>query len=753
MSFDAISRGLFEIFQLSRTVLDTCRQVCGEQEILTREVASLHAVVSQLQDEAERPNSSLRWQDDVSRKELRATIKDSRKVLKVLDQVLEQYAFSLRKGGARKGLFRSIKFGNGEVQYMSDLLEELSVHKAALSLNLRLLTPSSRGSVEWPLGRKYARMQQSIHRMVAEISSSHDGSSQSSSYSDDEETVWREIRRGLERKGWSSHVVKKHRKALKEYVKSLGWSDTFDEIPPPAHPSLQRQPQEDIQRGVYSPESSNQPPFPPEFPQQNIQPGFAPQNLPLRPFPPQNFQQPHHSPPQGFPPQPFQQHEFPSHNFSQQSIPLHAFPQPIVAQLPQRNFSRQLFPQPSFSRQIFSYDSPPVQAFPPPNPPPENFSHESLPRTIDPEENNSHEHGPPDAQRFIQTPPPPLPPPHYVQPSVSDENYHVDGSPEFITLPPRPESEIENNPDFVTLPPREHQVDDNADFVTISSRSEPGFGENAGFIALPPHPQPQFGENPEFITHPAHAHLQPPFNEHPAFVTLPMQPPKFDESPAFVSLPRQSPSHFDEKAEFITLPPQREPQFEEKPEFVTLPPRLSPQFSVRPGDLADTFQCSAKDTWNDMLESLVTTLIDTTKSIYFPCSICKKLITTAPALLDCSQNWCRNCFHAIVYNILYYPLSLPSSLNTLRPIPKRRMQDIMTPTFRSRWVNAYERLRAQKGRLGGRMLEPSMEDPPLLLFRHPVVKEKGRVVRKGYFEMQFFEEGFNAFAERRKQKA
>jgi hypothetical protein len=98
---------------------------------------------------------------------------------------------------------------------MSDVMGGLSTHKAALSLNLRLLTPSSRGSVEWPLGKKFPGMQQSLHWMMAKISSSHDGSNVSSSYSDDEKTIWKEIRRGLVRDGWARRDIKKHRKAIK----------------------------------------------------------------------------------------------------------------------------------------------------------------------------------------------------------------------------------------------------------------------------------------------------------------------------------------------------------------------------------------------------------------------------------------------------------------------------------------------------------------------------------------------------------
>jgi hypothetical protein len=455
MSFEVTAKDLFDLFQLGWKVVNSCRQVCGEQEPLTREVASLYVVVSQLQQEAEKPNSSLHWQDDVSRDELESTIYGCRKLLKVLERVLEKYAFSRRKGSARKGLFKKIQFGNGEMLSMSEVLEELSVHKAALSLNLRLLTPSSRGSVEWPLGKKFPGMQQSLHWYMAKIGSSHDGSSLSSSYSDDERTVWKEIRKGLVRDGWSRHVVKKHRKAIKQYVKNLGWSDSFDEIPSPAHSSLHREPQENYPRQAYTPET---------YPQDN----FSQDSLPEQNYPP-----PPPPPPPNFSPP----------NFSQQDFPPQSYPPP-----PPPNFSPQNFPQQHSSAPIFHQENFPQQHFP------------------------------------QQNYPPPPPPP---QPQFSQQNFEHESAPEQI-------------------------------YVIRSATQESHYPES-------------------------------PRSEHSQHIPSPQYMP---------------PSVSDE-----------DQQFDEKSEFRIPPPPNESQFSVRPCDLADTFQCTEKDTWNDMMESLVTTLIDTNKTV------------------------------------------------------------------------------------------------------------------------------------------
>jgi len=136
----------------------------------------------------------------------------------------------------------------------------------------------------------------------------------------------------------------------------------------------------------------------------------------------------------------------------------------------------------------------------------------------------------------------------------------------------------------------------------------------------------------------------------------------------------------------------------------------------------------------------------------FHCSICQKLTVTAQASLDCSQNWCRNCFHAIIYNVLYYPL-VPPKWCKLRPVSETRMQTIVTPRMKGLWASNYDALRAMRGRPAGGMLLASIEEPPLLLYRYPAVRDEvsGKTMRPSYFEVAYFEEPFSSFVARRKQ--
>ena len=127
MSFEETARDLLELFQLAWKVSDNCRRACGEKDPLTREVASLYAVVVQLKREAEKPNSSLHWQDDVGRDEFEDTIYECRKALNDLNPALDRCTRSRRKGGAKKAhFFPGVLYSNGEVLYKSDFLKTFS---------------------------------------------------------------------------------------------------------------------------------------------------------------------------------------------------------------------------------------------------------------------------------------------------------------------------------------------------------------------------------------------------------------------------------------------------------------------------------------------------------------------------------------------------------------------------------------------------------------------------------------------------
>jgi hypothetical protein len=72
--------GLKEILGVSRLasrVASDCRGACGEHDVSTRDVAGLHAVLRQLEDQATKPESLLGRQDDSRKEDLSMSSRDT----------------------------------------------------------------------------------------------------------------------------------------------------------------------------------------------------------------------------------------------------------------------------------------------------------------------------------------------------------------------------------------------------------------------------------------------------------------------------------------------------------------------------------------------------------------------------------------------------------------------------------------------------------------------------------------------------
>src|SRR5450756_2373070 len=91
MSFGFSVGEIVGLTQLALQVVDNCRRACGEYAELTRDVVSLHSVLRRLEHEAASPDSLLNRQDKTSSDELNTSIGDCRKVLAVLDTILDKY--------------------------------------------------------------------------------------------------------------------------------------------------------------------------------------------------------------------------------------------------------------------------------------------------------------------------------------------------------------------------------------------------------------------------------------------------------------------------------------------------------------------------------------------------------------------------------------------------------------------------------------------------------------------------------------
>jgi hypothetical protein len=227
MSFGFSLGDFVSLTQLALRTVQNARQACGAHDELYREVNSLHTVLQRLQHEAEKPESLLNRQDDNRQEELQALVRGCRKVLKILVQILEKYnGLSEEKKSVTK-LWQKVKFGNNEMVDLSAIRIELSTHTNAITLFLNLLSLNSQGKVETQIGQ----LQQSINWLVASKQGTMKEGSVFTSYTDDDKSFWRELRRELIKDGYSSSVLKKHKTLIKQYVADLGSIGALDDPP------------------------------------------------------------------------------------------------------------------------------------------------------------------------------------------------------------------------------------------------------------------------------------------------------------------------------------------------------------------------------------------------------------------------------------------------------------------------------------------------------------------------------------------
>jgi hypothetical protein len=121
MSFGYGFGEILGVVQLSLQVANNCRRACGEHDVLTRDVETLHTVLGRLEQEAKAPESLLNRQDDSRIEDLKTSVEGCRKVLSVLNNIVEKYSALGEDKGAGKRLWSKVRFGNGEMQDLSEL--------------------------------------------------------------------------------------------------------------------------------------------------------------------------------------------------------------------------------------------------------------------------------------------------------------------------------------------------------------------------------------------------------------------------------------------------------------------------------------------------------------------------------------------------------------------------------------------------------------------------------------------------------
>jgi len=174
MSFGYSAGDFVLLTQLAWQVVQNSRKACGAHDELTSEVTSLHIVLRRLEVEVSKPNSILnRIDGGVDRKEELAQLSsDCRRVLRVMDRILEKYnALSEEKRSVTR-LWKKVQFGNGEMLDLAEIRLKISTSTSALTLFLNLSSIGSQGKVESYMesqGDELREMRRSLNWITASM--------------------------------------------------------------------------------------------------------------------------------------------------------------------------------------------------------------------------------------------------------------------------------------------------------------------------------------------------------------------------------------------------------------------------------------------------------------------------------------------------------------------------------------------------------------------------------------------------------
>ena len=233
MSFGFSISDAIVLTQLVSRVVENSRKACGAYDELTSELKSLRLVLRRLKDEVARAESPVNRPDDSCQKELQYLVAGCQKVLEVLEKILLKYNSLNQEERSVRKLWQRIRFGNGEVQSLTELRTNLVYYTSAISLFLNMVSVGSIGRVERQMNEAGDDLQEikvAVNGITAHLlaSKDHEGSILTT-YADDDKAVWRQFRRELRAEGFSSSVIREHGRVIKAYIKELADRGLLDE--------------------------------------------------------------------------------------------------------------------------------------------------------------------------------------------------------------------------------------------------------------------------------------------------------------------------------------------------------------------------------------------------------------------------------------------------------------------------------------------------------------------------------------------
>lgn len=225
--------------QLAFKTVQNARKACGEHDELTQEVLSLHMVLRRLERAVKKPKAAFNTvrSDESDNEQLHVIVGGCRRVLNILDQVLTKYNALGDQERSGRRLWQKIKFGNGEMADLAEMRGKLIYWTTAMSLFLKMVSMGTMGRVERQMndaGGDLKEIKAAVNGITAHLLSSsnrHEGSVLTA-YADDDRAVWKEFRRELLEDGFSSSVIRKHKRLIKAYIEELGSRGLLDEDDP-----------------------------------------------------------------------------------------------------------------------------------------------------------------------------------------------------------------------------------------------------------------------------------------------------------------------------------------------------------------------------------------------------------------------------------------------------------------------------------------------------------------------------------------
>jgi hypothetical protein len=218
--------------QLAWSTVQNARRACGEHDDFTQEAASLHAVLSRLQQEKSKPDSLLNRTTDDRQGEIGTLLHRCRDLLKRLERVLKKYNSMPSEKRSATRTWNRLRFGNGEVVDLKDMRQKLATHTNAIGLFLNLLSVDSQSHVERLMAGQAEDIRLLLHHVnwivAASQARTHDEGSVLTSYAEDDKATWKEFRRELIHQGFSSRLLQKHKSAIQDYISHLGNSGALD---------------------------------------------------------------------------------------------------------------------------------------------------------------------------------------------------------------------------------------------------------------------------------------------------------------------------------------------------------------------------------------------------------------------------------------------------------------------------------------------------------------------------------------------